>query len=345
MAQGLGLPGPTAAPAPQQAPAESQSGGSVDADIEAIFSGDGEPQSESSGGSGSGGEPSLEEMLLSKAMLSPEELEALGLTEDSGPTNEDVTSQTPPPATPAKQAQAPAPDPSHQLMQGFMRQMQAMQQQQQEFQLKMAEMFKPPQKPQEEDILADLVPPELRDINGVPQLAQAIYSKVQRELQGRDKAAQEQQQRYQHEAAVNRWVTEAKQVSEAVLQDGYHFENQAEATDFGGMVRDLSIAIADAKGGTPGQYLAPIKAMMKAGAKAQLAAMNKKTKETMGRRVPNAQISSQQPGAQQQSARSQVASGRPTPEELRAVGMTAVESAMEGDYSVRILRARQARGK
>lgn len=343
MAQGLGLPGPTAAPAPQQAPVEGPAGGNnVDADIDAIFSG-ASPQADAAGGSdfGGGAEPSLEEMLLSKALLSPEELEALGLTEDSGPPQEEVTLPTPQ----ARQAQAPAPDPSHQLMQGFMQQMQAMQQQQQEFQLRMAEMFKPPQKPQEEDILADLVPAELRDINGVPQLAQAIYSKVQRELQGRDKAAQEQQQRYQHEVAVNRWVTEAKQVSESVLQDGYHFDNPTDASDFGSMVRDLSIAIADAKGGTPGQYLAPIKAMMKAGARAQLAAMNKKTKETMGRRVPNAQISSQQPGAQQQSARSQVASGRPTPEELRTVGMTAVESAMEGDYSVRMLRTRQAKGR
>jgi hypothetical protein len=320
----------------------------TDADFDAVFgSGDGGSPADGSADNGDGErEYSLEEMLVDKATLTPEELEAAGLAEEGA---------TPTPKKPAPAAKpattAASPEASVQLM--MVQQMQAMQQQNQEFQARMLEMLRPAPKeqPASKFDISSVLPENLRGIDGVPQLAQAIYSQVEKQFADRDQAQQTTQQKQQHEQAVAQWVNEARQVSTEVLKDGYKFANPQDAQHFGAMVRDLAISMADAKGGSPAQFLGPIRSIIKAGIQAQMAHLGEKTKASMQRRVPNAQLpQSRKPGApapQQGDAAYSVPdmNSRPTPEELRAVRMTGSQSAMEGDHSVRLLRARRARGQ
>lgn len=313
-----------------------------ESDFDAVFG----PASETpaSNGDGDGGpELSLEEMLVDKATMSPEELEMAGLAEEGAAS------------APQKQTPAPKPaavDPATQTTMLMMQQMQAMQQQNQEFQARMLEMLRPAkqeQTPASKFDIASVLPENLRGIDGVPQLAQAIYSQVEKAFADRDQAHQTTQQKAQHEAAVAQWVNEARHVQAEVLKDGYKFSSPADSGQFGAMVRDLAISMADAKGGSPAQYLGPIRALIKAGTMAQMAGLHEKTKAGMGKRIPNAPLQQVKRIAGQQNNDSHTAipdmNSPPTEEELRAVRMTGSVSAMEGDHSVRQLRARRARGQ
>lgn len=310
-----------------------------DSDFDAIFGAEGSQPASNDAPADDGHEPTLEEMLVDKATLSPEELEMAGLAEETAPT----------PQKPAKPAAPPAPDANQQFQLMMMQQMQAMQQANQEFQARLLESMRPPkqeQAPSKFDI-ASVLPENLRSVDGVPQLAQAIYSQVEKQFAERDQASQTAQQQAQHQAAVSQWVNEARHVQTEVLKDGYKFSNPQDAHFFSSMARDLAISMADAKGGTPAQYLGPIKETMKAGAMALLAGMGEKTKAGIAKRVPNAPLHQAQKRAAQMPTDASMSmpdrNSRPTPEELRAVRMTGSQSAMEGDYSVLKLRAQRAR--
>lgn len=342
------LPGLPQGGAPQGVDTSSGGGftpSGTDSDFDGIFGSEGGPAGgEASNGDGNEGyEPSLEEMLVDKATLSPEELEAAGLAEEGAEPKAALTPKKP---------VVPAPDAAQQTTMLMMQTMQAMQQQNQEFQQRMLEMLRPAkqeQTPASKFDIASVLPENLRGIDGVPQLAQAIYAQVEKQFADRDQAAQTTQQKAQHQQSVNQWVNEARHVQTEVLKDGYKFANPQDAEHFGAMARDLAISMADAKGGSPAQYLGPIKSLFKAQAMAYQASLGEKTKAGMQRRVPNAplqqaqRIVAQQPGNASNSVPDMASP--PTREELRAVRMTGSQSAMEGDFSVRQLRAKQARGQ
>lgn len=258
-----------------------------------------------------------------------------------------VASPVADPGTPPQTPASPAPpqlDPTQQFMVGVLQQMQSQAQaQEQRFQALLQQVLPKPE-PKPVDPFADM-PPELRKaIDANPELKAYTEYMAKKAAAPVDSYRQEMEKRIEEakfQNQVTQFQNEARQVADTILGRGYKLEGTAKqhVSDF---LYDTALALTNARGGTPSQYLEAVQKVFDTGVQGRQAFLGEKIKQQVASRpTPQAPARAAAPGmvpGKQQA-------GPPTDAEIRLAGYAnRTEAIMNGYRKVEQLRARRAQG-
>lgn len=273
------------------------------------------------------------------------ELMDLGLAdEQTAPLveSEEVTGSSPGSGPPSP-APAPQLDPTQQMMAAMLQRMDA---QQQAFERTLQQLAPKPPAPTPVDPLADM-PPELRaEVEKNPQLKLFTEWMTKKAATPAEQYKQDFERRIaeaQQQREVQRYETEADSVANGILGANFDFsKNPGFKNQAADAIRDWALSLSHAHGGTPAQYMEPLKNVVNGLVASQMVALNSKAKASVAQRQPGSVARPQAAGPAIPSFQNRT----PTDAEARAAGYkSAMDAALDGDRRVHQMWAKQARGK
>lgn len=235
---------------------------------------------------------------------------------------------------------APAPqlDASQQIMLGMFQQMQANQQAQEARFAQMIEALRPKEAaPPPEDPFADL--PDEYNTPEIKKFADYMRNKVLSPLEQYKQQMEQRIAQASHQRTVQQYQHEALSAGQSWTQK-YGAQGQ-DATELSDWIRDQTLILAEAHGGSPAQYAPSIERMIDKAVALKQSQLNSKAKAAVGARRPNAPATPrpQANGSTIPSFQNRI----PTDAEARAAGYkSAFDSALDGDAKVHKMWARQA---
>lgn len=276
--------------------------------------------------------------------LNPADFPNVALAEDSSSVpseSAEVTDNSPGSGSPSP-APAPQLDANQMFMLQMQQQMQQMQLANQAFQQQLAESLKPKAVPAApEDPFADLPPeyntPELK------KFAEYMRGKLMSPLESYKQQMESRITEASQAREVQRFETEADQVAQAIISDGFAFQGNEQAIVADG-VRDLTLALSMANPGkSPAQFRQGAQNIINTAVTAKLRQMGEQNKQKVQARG----YAPQKPVSQGAAPAISPAQFRePTYEEIRAAGYSsAFDAALHDNKGIIELRARrQGRG-
>lgn len=237
---------------------------------------------------------------------------------------------------------APAPqlDPNQQMMLMMYQQMQANQQAQMDFQRQLVESIRPP-KPAEPEVdpMADL-PEKFRNVEGLSEALKYVYQKnksdvsaFEQKLEARIQAATEQRE-------ADRYTHEAVGIGSKILQKGFVFDKPNESAVVTDAIRDMSLSLANIRGGTPATYEQAMNRIIDTAVRGRINYMNQQAKAKVAQK--------HQPQRPQLVSTSSIPanaqSQEPSLAEVRGAGYRNMEDARWDDFSKVLAKRARARG-